>query len=139
RDASAVLDEAEKLLTGRASRLAEAALTAGYCALRAGDIVLAAREARRAQILFREQRRPAWVAAADALELRTRSIDVAAARRVAARCLRWGRRVEAAELLIAAAEVASPAEARELLTSVQASRTAETPRLRAIGWLARAR
>jgi hypothetical protein len=73
------------------------------------------------------------------LELRTRLIDVAAARRVADRCLRWGRRIEAAELLVAAAEVASPAEARELLTVVQSSRTGETPRLRAIGWLARAR
>lgn len=70
RDASAVLDEAERLLAGRPSRLAEAALTAGYCALRLGDLELAGREARRAQELFSRQRRTGWVAAADALALR---------------------------------------------------------------------
>ncbi|MEV4311933.1 CHAT domain-containing protein [Actinocrispum sp. NPDC049592] len=139
RDASALLDEAQNLLAGRASRLAEAALTAGYCALRAGDTDLAAREAQRARTLFRQQRRPAWTAAADALALRTRPIDVAAALRTADRCLRWGRRTEAAELLVAAAQTAPQAEARELLTRVQAERHAETPRLRALGWLARAR
>jgi hypothetical protein len=102
--------------------------------LRCGDVALAAREARRAQELFRAQRRPAWVAAADALQLRTQRIDAAAARRVAERCLRWGRRVEAAELLLAAGEVTV-----DLLESLQEARTSGTARLRAMGWLARAK
>jgi tetratricopeptide (TPR) repeat protein len=139
RDAGAALDQAAALLVGRQSRLAEVTLAAGYCALRSGDRDLAAYEARRAQELFRSQRRPAWVAAADALELRTRPTDVAAARWVAGRCLRWGRRIEAAELLVAAAKVAPEPEARQLLMIVEAERTTSTARLRAIGWLARAR
>lgn len=134
RDASALLERAEPLLAGRESRLAEAVLAAGYCALRAGDIDHAAREAKRAQELFRIQRRPAWIAAADALALRTNFLDVAAARRVADRCLRWGKRTEAAELLLDAAKVAP-----ELLTKLEGERHANTARLRAIGWLARAK
>ncbi|MET0132799.1 MAG: CHAT domain-containing protein [Kibdelosporangium sp.] len=134
RDASVVLDQAEARLQGRGSRLAEAALAAGYCALRSGDLVLAAREARRAQELFRAQRRPAWVAAADALALRTEPIDAAATRRVAERCLRWGRKVEAAELLLTAGEVGSAA-----VESLQEARTSGTARLRVLGWLARAK
>lgn len=130
RDASVVIDQAAEMLAGRGSRLAELALTAGYCALRSGDVGLAAVQARRAQELFRAQRRPAWVAAADALELRTKlPHDLEAVRRVADRCSRWGRRLEAAELLVAAG----------LLEDVQAERFAKTARLRAIGWLARAR
>jgi tetratricopeptide (TPR) repeat protein len=134
RDASELLGQAEVLLAGRGSRLAEAILAAGYCALSAGDVDLAACQAKRAQELFRMQRRPAWVAVADALALRTEFIDPVAARRVADRCLRWGRRTEAAELLLAAAE-----SAPELLVKLQEERTAHTARLRAIGWLARAR
>ncbi|RSM74395.1 CHAT domain-containing protein [Kibdelosporangium aridum] len=134
RDASALLERAEPLLAGRASRLAEAVLAAGYCALRAGDIDHAASEAKRAQELFRIQRRPAWIAAADALALRTNLVDVSAARRVADRCLRWGKRTEAAELLLDAAKVAP-----DLLTKLEGERNANTARLRAIGWLARAK
>ncbi|ONI73165.1 hypothetical protein ALI144C_45350 [Actinosynnema sp. ALI-1.44] len=134
RDASALLAQAEPLLVGRESRLAEAVLAAGYCALRAGDVDHAASEAKRAQDLFRTQRRPAWTAAADALALRTDVIDVAAAKRVANRCVRWGKRTEAAELLLAAGK-----QAPELLVELQAERTANTARLRAIGWLARAK
>jgi tetratricopeptide (TPR) repeat protein len=134
RDASALLDQAESLLAGRGSRLAEAVLTAGYCALYSGDVDLAACAAKRAQELFRMQRRPAWVAVADALALRTEIPNAVTARRVADRCLRWGRRTEAAELLLAAAELAP-----ELLERLQEERTATTARLRAIGWLARAK
>nr|WP_052477959.1 CHAT domain-containing protein [Kibdelosporangium sp. MJ126-NF4]CEL14934.1 Tetratricopeptide TPR_4 [Kibdelosporangium sp. MJ126-NF4]CTQ93472.1 Tetratricopeptide TPR_4 [Kibdelosporangium sp. MJ126-NF4] len=134
RDASALLEQVEPLLAGRESRLAEAVLAAGYCALRAGDVDHAANEAKRAQELFRIQRRPAWIAAADALALRTDLVDVAAAKRVADRCLRWGKRTEAAELLLAAAKVAP-----ELLVKLQTERTANTARLRAIGWLATAK
>ncbi|MCE7005532.1 CHAT domain-containing protein [Kibdelosporangium philippinense] len=134
RDASALLAQAEPLLAGRESRLAEAVLAAGYCALRAGDIDHAANEAKRAQELFRVQRRPAWIAAADALALRAGLVDVGAAKRVADRCLRWGKRTEAAELLLDAAKVAP-----ELLTKVEGERYASTARLRVIGWLARAK
>ncbi|CAM4125822.1 CHAT domain-containing protein [Kibdelosporangium persicum] len=134
RDASALLEQAEPLLAGRESRLAEAVLAAGYCALRAGDIDHAAGEAKRAQELFRAQRRPAWIAAADALALRTNLVDVSAAKRVADRCLRWGKRTEAAELLLDAAKVAP-----ELLVRLRSERFAATARLRAIGWLAEAR
>jgi tetratricopeptide (TPR) repeat protein len=133
RDASALLEQAELLLAGRGSRLAEAVLNAGYCALYSGDNDLAACAAKRAQELFRMQRRPAWVAVADALALRTEIPNAVTARRVADRCLRWGRRTEAAELLLAAAKVAP-----ELLVRLQEERTATTARLRAIGWLARA-
>ncbi|MBP2322266.1 tetratricopeptide (TPR) repeat protein [Kibdelosporangium banguiense] len=133
RDASALLEQAESLLAGRGSRLAEAVLNAGYCALYSGDIDLAACAAKRAHELFRMQRRPAWVAVADALALRTQLPDAAAARRVADRCFRWGRRIEAAELLLAAAKVAP-----QLLVKLEGERTASTARLRAIGWLARA-
>jgi tetratricopeptide (TPR) repeat protein len=133
-DASALLEQAEQLLAGRGSRLAEAILAAGYCALDEGDLDLAACHAKRAQESFRTQRRPAWVAVADALALRTGFPDAAAARRVADRCVRWGRRTEAAELLLAASKV-SP----ELLVRLQHERHASTARLRAIGWLARAR
>jgi tetratricopeptide (TPR) repeat protein len=133
RDASALLEQAELLLAGRGSRLAEAVLTAGYCALYSGDVDLAACAAKRAQELFRTQRRPAWVAMADALALRAEIPNAVTARRVADRCLRWGRRTEAAELLLAAAKVAP-----ELLVRLQEERTATTARLRAIGWLARA-
>lgn len=137
RDASAVLDEAERLLAGRASRLAEVALAAGYRALLAGETGLAAVEARRAQELFRRQQRPAWVAVADALALRVQfamgdCVEVSVVRRVARRCLRWGRRIEAAELLLA---TGIPA----LLRTVAVERTSRIPRLRALGWLAQAR
>ena len=78
-DATALLAQAERLLAGRASRLAEAVLAAGYCALDAGELDLAACHAKRAQELFRTQRRPAWVAVADALALRTGPPDARAA------------------------------------------------------------
>ncbi|MET0234323.1 MAG: CHAT domain-containing protein [Kibdelosporangium sp.] len=134
RDASALLEQAELLLAGRGSRLAEAVLTAGYCALHEGDVDLAAIQAKRAQELFRTQRRPAWAAVADALALRAELPNAVTARRVADRCLRWGRRTEAAELLLAAAKVAP-----DLLGRLQGERKASTARLRAIGWLARAK
>ncbi|TCO65168.1 CHAT domain-containing protein [Actinocrispum wychmicini] len=141
RDATAVLDEAERLLVGRASRLAEVAVATGYCALWAGDLRSAAREAQRAQDLFRRQRRPAWVAVADALALRIElaarqgreCVELfAAVRRVWRRCLKWGRLVEAAELLVASGNP-------EFLRIVAAQRRAPVPRLRALRWLARAR
>jgi tetratricopeptide (TPR) repeat protein len=203
RDASAVLDEAERLLAGRPSQLAEAALTAGYCALRLADLELAGREARRAQELFSRQGRTGWVAAADALALRIeftaraksvgrqcrcaaretmdtptlsggtpaaslsggedqqgfvgwesvrmgRSLGghsdgsglcgdcewwatrVAGAWRVVRRCFRWGRRVEAAELILATGDAG-------LMRILERERTADTAPLRALGWLARAR
>nr|WP_291409119.1 hypothetical protein [Actinophytocola sp.] len=137
--ASALLDDA-----GRGLRLAEACLALGECALRAGDLPMARHAARRASALFRGQRRAAWVTAARALELRIHLAERAGASAaeaglVAARAERYGFRLEAAWLRVAAAEVAEPRVARRLLRAVERERVRGPAALRAAGWLARAR
>lgn len=96
------LNRAAALLGGarRSMRLAEATLAFGRCAARAGRVDLARDAVRRAKESFRAQHRVGWLAAADALELRLNSTPdaVQAARAVARRCIRYGFRVEAAEL-----------------------------------------
>jgi tetratricopeptide (TPR) repeat protein len=141
-DAGEVLAQAGNVLddAGRSMRLAEATLALGECAARAGrrDAALAA--ARRARELFRAQNRMRWQTAAEALERRltVTPASLAPARSVARRCVRHGLRLEAAELRLAAAEVADPDEARELLRLVEVHRGGSA-RLRTLGWLARAR
>ncbi|RZS44647.1 CHAT domain-containing protein [Herbihabitans rhizosphaerae] len=144
-DAAVVLADAERLFdgSGRGTMLAEALLALGQCASRASDHRRALDAVRRARALFRRQRRVPLVAAATAVELRVLLRDndsllpvaVAAARR----CDRLGRPMEAAELRLAAAASAGPAEARRLLRAVERERQAGPVRQRVLGWLARAR
>jgi tetratricopeptide (TPR) repeat protein len=119
---------------GRSMRLAEAMLAYGQCAARAGRRQLALEAADTARALFRAQRRAGWEAAAEALELRLTitPATVPAARAMARRCVRYGFRVEAAELRLAAGN-------RDLLRLVEAERARGSAHLRALGWLARAR
>jgi tetratricopeptide (TPR) repeat protein len=142
-EAGDILIRAEELLddAGRSMRLAEATLALGECAARAGRRELALATAWRAKELFRRQRRAGWLAAADSLRLRLAMTPDAlpAAREVAKRCVRHGFLVEAAELRLAAARVAEPAAARRLLRPVEVNRTSGPNRLRALGWLARAK
>jgi tetratricopeptide (TPR) repeat protein len=139
-DAATVLAEAARQLdgAGRGMRLAEATLALGECAARAGRRELAVVSAGRARALFRAQRRTGWMAAAESLELRLRltAERVPAARRLAKRLLRHGFRVEAAELRLAVARITGD---RGLLRTVAAERTSRSPRLRTLGWFARAR
>jgi tetratricopeptide (TPR) repeat protein len=115
--------------TGRSMRLAEAWLGLARCA-RSPELALDA--ARRAAALFRAQRRPGWLAAAQSVELCVTLSTPPDARRVAGRCVRHGFLAEAAELRLA---VGTP----DLLRLVEAHRRSGPPRLRALGWLARAR
>lgn len=142
-DAGEVLTQAGKLLdgAGRSMRLAEATLALGECAVRAGRHDLALDSARRAAGLFRAQRRAGWLVAAEALELRATITEASlpAAREIARRCVRHGLRLEAAEVRMAATGVAGGDEARQLLKLVEVHRTDGSARLRALGWLAKAR
>ncbi|MFL6140864.1 MAG: CHAT domain-containing protein [Labedaea sp.] len=131
-EAAAVLGTAAELLanTGRTMRLAEAWLCLARCALRSGSRDLARRAANRAAELFRVQRRAGWLAAAESVLAR---LDGAApAREIARRCARHGFLVDAAELWVA---VGDP----DLLRRTAAGRSRGPVRLRALGWLARAR
>ncbi|HEV2783060.1 MAG TPA: CHAT domain-containing protein [Actinophytocola sp.] len=131
-EAGKVLVQAADLLdgTGRRMRLAEASLALAHCAARAGRREIALDAARRARDLFRAQRRPGWLAAAESVELRLTGGPGAEA--VARRCVRHGFAVEAAELRLAAGD-------RTSLNLVQANRSSGPTRLRALGWLAGAR
>jgi tetratricopeptide (TPR) repeat protein len=137
RTAGLTLEAAEVLATaanqlgdsGRSMRLAEAWLGLARCA-RSPELALDA--ARRAAALFRAQRRPGWLAAARSVELCLAPATSPDARRVAGRCVRHGFLVEAAELRLT---IGTP----DLLRLVEAHRRAGPPRLRALGWLARAR
>ncbi|SDC92770.1 CHAT domain-containing protein [Actinokineospora iranica] len=132
RAAGADLARAGALLgaAGRGPAFAEATLAHGLRALRMGDLRSALGSARRAADLFAG--RPSWLAAARALDLRTRLAlgeRPAGVAEAADACERAGRQVEAAELRLAAG----------LPELVQDRRHADVPALRALGWLARAR
>src|SRR5205814_1722059 len=90
--------------------------------------------ARRARTLFRAHGREGWRAAADGLVLRLSGGSAAELVATAEQCARHGLRVEAAELRLA---VTSPN--RALLEQVTALRNGGPARLRAMGWLGRAR
>lgn len=146
-EAAEVLDRAARLLgdAGRGTTFAEATLSLARCALLAGSPGTAVRAARDASGMFQRQGRDAWTAVAQVIELRGRFATepgaglVAAARQAALRCRRAGWRVEAAELVLDAADHADGAVRHRLLADVAAERTAETAALRAVGWLAKAR
>ncbi|MFC7341551.1 CHAT domain-containing protein [Saccharopolyspora griseoalba] len=134
---------------GRSGRLAETRLALAGCALRAGDPVAAATEASAARRSFRGQRRPAWAALACAVAWQAKlragrysRFTLAAARRVAAECERFGWAVPAAELRITAARCAQRAglggTARALLGGCATPRTGAPPQERALGHLAEA-
>lgn len=133
-------------MTGRTSKLAEAALAVAECAARAGDPQAARDAAARAAELFRAQRRPAWIAAARARELLARAElgDVngdwtAQVKRVASACERYDRPLDAARLRLAAAGFAGSGAARVLLAPVAAARSARGAEQAALGCLARGR
>jgi tetratricopeptide (TPR) repeat protein len=146
-EAAAVLERAARLLgdAGRGTTFAEATLSLARCALLSGSPDTAIRAATDAAAMFDRQGRQAWTAVARATQLRARFVAapcgdlVPLARRVAAQCKQAGWRVEAAELLLAAADHARGPARTRLLTSVAAERSGPTAALRAVGWLARAR
>ncbi|GAA4858768.1 CHAT domain-containing protein [Saccharopolyspora cebuensis] len=136
---------------GRAAKLAETRLGLAGCALRSGDVEAAAESAALARRLFRQQRRPAWVALAAAVEWRAKLLRerpsrhaLAAARRAGAACAGHGWPEAAAELWLTAAhrarQAGAPGTARTLLRLVTgaADRTGSA-RLRLLGRVAAAR
>lgn len=129
-DADRVLRPALDMLQRckRGSRLPEAVLLAGQCALTQHNFDEAAQRAQQAESLFRSQGRTTWVPAARALAVharRARGVDVRdEAKALAERC----RAADAAELLIAAEE----------WEAVAAKRFKGTAHIRALGWLAKA-
>jgi tetratricopeptide (TPR) repeat protein len=135
-EAGEVLGTAAELLdsAGRGLRLAEASLALGHCAARAGRTDLALGSARRARALFQAHGREGWLAAAAGLVLLLSGGSAAELVATADQCARHGLRVEAAELRLAVTE-----PTRALLEQVTAARTGGPVRLRAMGWLARAR
>ncbi|GAA2329333.1 CHAT domain-containing protein [Saccharopolyspora halophila] len=119
--ARSIMEQAAERLAacGRSGRLAETRLALAGCALRSGDLVEAAAQASAARGLFRGQRRPAWAALAAATTWqanlragRYSRFTLAAARRVAAECERYGWTVPAAELRITAGRCAQRAGLR---------------------------
>jgi tetratricopeptide (TPR) repeat protein len=131
-EAAEVLGTAAELLagSGRTMRLAEAWLSLARCALRSGRRELARSAADRAAALFRVQRRAGWLAAAESVQARLDGGP--AAREIAQRCARHGFLVDAAELWVAVGDA-------DLLRRTAAGRSRGPVRLRALGWLARAR
>lgn len=149
--ARAIMEQAAERLEvrGRSGRLAETRLALAGCALRAGDPVAAAAEASAARRLFRGQRRPAWAALAGAVTWqanlragRYSRFTLAAARRVAADCERFGWTAPAAELRITAGRCAQLAglrgTARALLAGCATPEPDAPPPERALGHLAEA-
>ncbi|GGP56631.1 CHAT domain-containing protein [Saccharothrix coeruleofusca] len=124
RPAVALLDRCD-----RGSRLPEALLLAGRCALRDDDPAAARDLAARAATMFRAQGRAAWVPAATAVALRAGAQAVETAVEIAAACDAHGHHEDAAELRLATGA----------LVEAAARRHRGTARARALGWLARAR
>lgn len=112
--------------SGRGPAFGEATLAHAQCALRAGDVDTAAEAASAAAELFQEQRNAGWAAQAEAVRLRALGQTSAS---VADRCEQAGWLTEAAELRLLANRP----------DLVERHRFATDPRLRALGWLARAR
>lgn len=133
REAREVLRPAVALLDrcDRGSRLPEALLLAGRCALRDDDAGAARDLAARAAAMFRAQGRVSWVPAAEAVALRAGPADHLAdsAAAIAAACETRGHHEDAAELRLASGALAEAA----------ARRHRGNARARALGWLARAR
>ncbi len=130
-DARPVLAKAAALLAeaGRGTKLAEATLAVAQCALRAGQLDIAADAADRAAAAFGRQGRDSWRAAARAVRLTAVPGRPHVMSRVAAQCDGYGWWQAAAELRLAAGSLAD----------VAARRHSGPAALRALGWLARAR
>lgn len=148
RDARAAAERAVGMLavTGRAAKLAEAALTVADCALLAGEPEVAASTAERAERLLRGQHRPAWTVAARARTVLARLVLdgsgdgwTASAARLAGDCDASGWPGLAARLRLTAARTAEPEPAGELLRPVMAGRFSRHAELAVPGWIARAR
>lgn len=135
--------------SGGGAQLAEAQLVLSGCRLRAQDVPAARRCAERAGKLFREHRKPARAALADAMwwqaQLRDEcgsSRELAAAQRAGAVCASYGWAGAAAQLWLTAGSCARRAgmkqRCRRLLRLARGIRddVAATSRQRCAGWLA---
>lgn len=135
---------------GRTGRLAETRLALAGCALRDGDVAVAA-AADGARQLFRVQRRPAWAALATAITWQAKlrggqcsRYSLGAARRAAAACEEFGWIGPAAELRLTAARCAAQAGMRTLSRKLLAlciplrDEVAASAQHRALSWLAEA-
>ncbi|MCP2166052.1 CHAT domain-containing protein [Goodfellowiella coeruleoviolacea] len=150
-EARSVLGHAVSQLraAARHTRLAEALLMLGRCALHQGDVDTAARASAVAVSLLRQHHRANWVPLAVALRVRARLAGgetsagvLRLARHAAAACDRSGWPVAAAELRLAAARVAAQQGAAglagDLLGLVAGHRDSGLAQLRAMAWLASA-
>ncbi|GGI92709.1 CHAT domain-containing protein [Saccharopolyspora subtropica] len=152
-EARTAMERAASLLAtrGRTGRLAETRLALAGCALRDGDVAVAAEAASSARRLFRAQRRPAWAALAAAIAWQAKlrggqcsRYALGAARRAAAACAEFGWAGPAAELRVtvgrSAARAGMRALSRKLFRLAAALRddAAAAPQQRALGWLAEA-
>ncbi|MGH3434895.1 MAG: CHAT domain-containing protein [Sciscionella sp.] len=146
-DARRLLERAVACLAaaGRSTALAETALTLAGCALRAGDLDIAGTLAARAAEMFTAQRRPAWRTAARAVSLRAMLAAQGGDGRlseacvVASACAGHGWSQLAAELRLAAAELAPTELATRLLGTVAELCDSPLSETQILGRLAQAR